>query len=51
MELFEFVDDLSLLFANIQRTANTTANIKHNPVIETAMAKLLCETQMASSGV
>jgi hypothetical protein len=42
---------LSRLLAIIHSTANTTANIRHRPVMDTAIAKLRCDTQMASSGV
>lgn len=52
MELPEFDDTfLSRRLANIHNTANTTASIRHRPVIDTAMAKVLCDTQIASSGV
>jgi hypothetical protein len=49
MELPEFdCEFLSRRRAIMQSTASTTANIKHKPVIETAMAKLLCDMQMSS---
>lgn len=52
MELPEFDDTfLSRRLANMHNTANTTASIRHRPVIDTAMAKVLCDTQIASSGV
>lgn len=52
MELPEFDETfLSRRRANIHKTANTTANIRIKPVIDTAMAKVLCDTQIASSGV
>ena len=51
MELPELDTVLLRRRAIIQSTAKTTANIKQRPVMETAMAKLRCDTQMASSGV
>lgn len=51
MELPEFDMVLLRLRVIIMSTAAITANMSINPATEIAIAKLRCDTQIASSGV